>query len=260
MRVSTQLFVCAALGAAALAADRGFGQRIASAPRAAAPATDAVAAADAAGKFNFILFWKANDATTQKMTETLRRAVAERSSQAAWTPVNVRDPASRAIVERYQVQRAPMPLVLCIAPNGAITGAFARQINVAAVENSLVTPAMAEATKAMQDKKIVVVHVKADPQTPLPAGAVALIADPTFAGRVATVDVELGDPLESRFVSEMKINTADVKGSQLVVFAPPGVDVGKFPATATKDDLTTALHAAGKCCDDPNCKHKQKGQ
>jgi hypothetical protein len=34
--------------------------------------------------------------------------------------------------------------------------------------------------------------------------------------------------------------------------------VGKFPATATKAQLASELHAAGKCCDDPNCKHNHK--
>jgi hypothetical protein len=45
-----------------------------------------------------------------------------------------------------------------------------------------------------------------------------------------------------------------------VVLAPPGVLVGKFPASATSDQIGAALHAAGKCCNDPNCKHNQKGK
>lgn len=254
MRVSIPLTVCVALCAVAFSSDVGFAQRIASAPRTTARADDSDA------KFKFILFWKANDAATQKMTETLRRAVEERSSQAEWSTVNVRDPQNRAIVDRYGVHRAPMPLVLCVAPNGAITGAYPRNLNAQAVDSAIVTPAMAEATKAMQDKKIAIVHVMAEDDTPLPTGATDLMADPTFEGRIATVDVALSDPLESRFVSDMKINPADVYGSTIVLFAPPGVEVSKFPATATADDLAAALHAAGKCCNDPNCKHNKKGR
>ena len=40
--------------------------------------------------------------------------------------------------------------------------------------------------------------------------------------------------------------------------APPGVLVGKFTANVTMNEITTKLHAAGKCCDDPNCKHNKK--
>ena len=254
MRVSTLLVIGAAVCVVAQSARPGAGQRIATATRSGANT------GESKDKFTFFLFWKENDAATQKLTDDLRRAVAERSSRAEWTAVNIRDPANRAIVDRYQVHRVPTPLVLAVAPNGAITGAFPRQLSAKAVDYALVTPAMAAATKALQDKKIVLVHVKADPRTPLPAGAVDLMADPTFQARTTSVDVLLGDTQESRFLSDMKIDAASVTGSLLVVFAPPGADVGKFPATATKDQLAAALHAAGKCCDDPNCKHNKKGQ
>jgi hypothetical protein len=217
-------------------------------------------AVDHAPKFTFILFWKEDNAATQGMTAALKTAVAKRSQRAEWTSVNIRDEASRAVVERYKVERAPMPLVICIAANGAITGAMARQISDDAIEHALVTPAMTQATKALQDKKIVVVHVQQDALQPLPAGAADFLADPAFQERTTTVNVLLGDPAESRFVSEMKIKAVDVADSMVVLLAPPGVLVGKFPADATAAQIAAALHAAGKCCDDPNCKHNQKGQ
>jgi hypothetical protein len=153
-----------------------------------------------------------------------------------------------------------MPTVLCVAPNGAITGAFVRKLNDDAVEGAIVSPAAADVVKALQEKKIAVVLVKQDARSPLPVGITELVADPAFQARTATVAVVAGDPTESRFLTDMEINAADVNGSITVVVAPPGVIVGKFPATATKDQIAAALHAAGKCCNDPNCKHNQKGQ
>ena len=67
-------------------------------------------------KFTFILFWKENNPATQGMTEALKRPSRKRSQRAEWTSVNITDPAQRAIVERYHVERAPMPMVLCVAP------------------------------------------------------------------------------------------------------------------------------------------------
>ena len=32
-------------------------------------------------------------------------------------------------------------------------------------------------------------------------------------------------------------------------------DVGKFGPASTKNEIAAALHQAGKCCNDPNCKH-----
>ena len=126
-----------------------------------ATATPAVSPAP---KFTFILFWKENNAATQGMTEALKQAVAKRSQRAEWISVNVNDAAQRPLVDRYHVERAPMPMVLCIAPNGAITGGITRQLTDAAIDKALVTPGMTEATKALQDKRIAVIHVKRDPR------------------------------------------------------------------------------------------------
>jgi hypothetical protein len=213
-----------------------------------------------APKFKFILFWKENNPNRQQLQQVLEQAVAKRSARAEWEAVNVNDEANRGLVERYQVSRVPMPAVLCVAPNGAITGVFMRQINDQGVERALVTPAMAAVTKALQDKKVVVLHVKPETDSPLPSGGADFVADPDFESRTAIVEFVGSDPAEARFLTDMKLKAADVSESLMVVMAPPGVLVGKFAAGATKQQIAAKLHAAGKCCDDPNCKHNQMAQ
>jgi hypothetical protein len=208
-------------------------------------------------QFTFILFWKQQDASTQQFAELLRSAVVKHAERASWTSVHVRDPANRAVVEQYDVSRAPMPLVLCVADNGAVTSVFTRRPTEAALERALVTPAMAEVTKALQDKKIVVVHVTHTRQTELPAGAAEFAADADFQARTNIVNVALDDPQEARFLADMQISGADVNGSTLVIMAPPAALVGKFPGSTTRDQIIQKLHAAGKCCDNPNCTHNQ---
>jgi hypothetical protein len=211
-------------------------------------------------KFSFVLFWRENNAPTQAMTQGLKSAVAKRSQRATMSAINVSDPANQVVVKQYQVSRAPMPLVLCVAPNGAITGAITRPITDEAVDRLIVTPAMADVTKALQEKKIVVVHVSGDGRTPLPAGAAGFVADPMYQARTAVVSVPTNNPIEARFVKDLDIRPSEASSSTIVVFAPPSAVVGKFPASATAAQIGTALHAAGKCCDDPNCKHNKKGQ
>jgi hypothetical protein len=220
----------------------------------------ATPAASPAPKFTFILFWKENNAATQGMHEALKRAVAQRSERAEWISVNVKDESQRPVVDRYHVERAPMPMVLCIAPNGAITGGITRQLTDAAIDKSLVTPAMTEATKALQDKRIVVIHAKRDPQLSLPAGAAGFVADPSFKERTTVVNVGLDDAAEARFVKEMEFKPEELSDSMIVVLAPPGVLVGRYQGAVTTDKIAADLHAAGKCCNDPNCKHNKKGQ
>jgi hypothetical protein len=220
----------------------------------------AVPAAKPVPKFTFILFWKEDNAATKAMAETLKRAVAERSRRAEWTSVNITDGSQRPIVDRYHVERAPMPMVLCVAPNGVVTGGAPRQINEAAIEKMLVTPAMTEVTKALQDKRIVVIHLKRDPGAALPAGAAGFAADPSFKDRTAILNIGLDDPEESRFVKEMDFKPGELSDSMIVVLAPPGVLVGKYQSSVAMELIASDLHAAGKCCNDPNCPHNNKGK
>ena len=210
-------------------------------------------------KFTFILFYKENDPATQAMAEGLKSAISTRVDRAEWTSINVTDPSQRAVVDRYHVDRAPMPMTLCIAPNGAIMGAIPRQMSEQAVEHLLATPAMTETTKALQDKKIAVIHLKPDARQSLPAGAAAFLADPMFRERTTVIDLLVSDANEARFLKEMEIRPETVTDSVVVVLAPPGVLVGKFPSTATQEQIAEAIHAAGKCCNDPNCKYNQNG-
>jgi hypothetical protein len=211
-------------------------------------------------RFTLILFWKQQDANTQQFGQTFQQAAAKRAERANWSAINITDPANRAMVDHYGVSRAPMPLGVCVADNGAVTGVFTRRPSDEAIERAMVTASMAEVTKALQDKKIVIVHVRPATDAPLPGGAAEFVADPDFQARTAMVNVDLGDPAESRFLADMELRPQEVRDSLLVVMAPPGVLVGKFDASATKAQIVEKLHAAGKCCDNPNCQHNQKAK
>jgi hypothetical protein len=257
MKVSFILLLGAAVCGLACLAEPCHAQ---SGPNSLALRPTAPADTEAEPKFTFILFSKENNANTQRVTAELTSALAPRSARAEWTAVNITDPANRAMVDRYQVGRAPMPLVLCVAPNGAVTGAMAGRVTEKQVDSALVTPTMTRCMKSLQAGKIVVVHVKSDDAVPLPAGAEEFLSDPAFQNRATTESYVISDPAEARFVRDMEIDPATFRGSTVVVLAPPGVLVGKFPVTATAAEIAAKLHAAGKCCDDPNCKHNQKGQ
>ena len=260
MRVSTQATLLCALACACATTTPSAAQAPAAQPPAGVRIATATPAVAAAPKFTFILFWKENNPTTQAMHDTLKRSIEARSQRAEWVSVNINDGSQRPLVDRYRVERAPMPMVICVAPNGAVTGGFPRQINDAVIEKALITPGMTEATKALQEKRIVVIHAKRDPRLALPAGAAGFAADPSFKDRTTIVNVGIDDPAEARFVREMEFKPEELSDSMIVVLAPPGVLVGKYQSTVAMDQIATDLHAAGKCCNDPNCKHNKKAQ
>src|SRR4051812_33384720 len=115
MRISFSVaFLSAILGAAYLPNDATAQNRNDYRVAAATPA------AQQKPKFTFILFYKENDPATQSMAEGLKSALSTRAERAEWKSINVTDATQRVIVDRYHVDRAPMPMTLCIAPNGAI--------------------------------------------------------------------------------------------------------------------------------------------
>lgn len=209
------------------------------------------------GKYTFLVFYKANDTATQTMAATLKEGLATRADTARAAYVQVGQSAEKALVDRFDVSRAPMPMTIAVAPNGAITGMFAQKLTAEGIENAFVTPTMTKCMKSLQAGKLVFVTVQGSSKAPSPASLKDFQADPHFKDRLVTFSLLAADPAEGKFLKQMQIDSAKATGTTTVLLAPPGVLVGKFDAFASKDDIAAALAKAGKCCEDPNCKHHQ---
>jgi hypothetical protein len=84
----------------------------------------AVARAAQAQRYLFVFFYKSDDESTRAMGDVFNRATRRVFDRADSIAVMTTNPAERGIVAKFGVDRAPMPLVLVLAPNGAITGSF----------------------------------------------------------------------------------------------------------------------------------------
>ena len=226
-------------------------------PPSASQAEATLEQAAAEEKYTFLVFYKTNDAATQAMAATLKEGLATRADTATAAYVQVGQPAEKALVDRFDVSRAPMPMTIAVAPNGAITGMFAQKLSAEGIENSFVTPTMTNCMKSLQAGKLVFVCVQGSAKAPAPASLKDFQADPHFKDRLVTYSMLAADPAEEKFLKQMQIDATKAKGTTTVLLAPPGVLVGKFDALTSKDDIAAALAKAGKCCEDPNCKHHQ---
>jgi hypothetical protein len=204
-------------------------------------------------KFVFILFYRTNDATTQEMYKVLNAELAARNN-AAFIPVNITDPQEQAIVEQFDASRTPMPAVMAVAPNGAITGVFAQKLTAAQVDAAIVTPAQTRCMRALQDKKLVLLCVQPTGSKDLPLGVQQFKADKLNVNRTHLVSLQAGDPAEAKFLQQLNVRP-DTQSTVTAFMAPPGVLLGTFNDKVTPSVLMTKLAAAGQCCDDPNCKH-----
>ena len=204
-------------------------------------------------KFAFLLFYRANDATTQAMYKVLNAELA-RHNNATFVPVNITDPQEKAVIDQFDASRTPMPAIMAIAPNGAITGVFAQKLTAAQVDAAIVTPAQARCMRALQDKKLVLLCVQPTGSQQVPVGVQQFKADKLNVNRTHLVSFQAGDPAEAKFLQQLKVRP-DTRTTVTAFMAPPGVLLGTFNDKVTPTVLMTKLAAAGQCCDDPNCKH-----
>jgi len=206
-------------------------------------------------KYTFLLFYREDNQATHSMAQALQTSLAQRSGEASICYVSVSDQAEQAVVKRFGVARAPLPFTLAVAPNGAVTALISQKNIGATIASAFVSAGMADCMKAMQDRKLVLVCVHTSARSQTPSAVLEFQADPEFKDRLSVISIQANDKSEAPFLEQMEIKPASLKGSTVVFLSPPAVLVGKFTSSATKAEMAAALHAAGKCCDDPNCKH-----
>lgn len=207
-------------------------------------------------QFQYLFFWKQDDPQTRGMLQVFQQATRQMGSQVRTATVNISDPRQRQIVESYGVGRAPMPLVLSIAPNGAVTKAFPAQFTEAQLREGLVSRCAAQCLKALQDKKLVVLCVL-NSQSPhsqaVHQSALQFQGDSRFANATEIVSIDADDAAEESFLRQLQIppHTAD---PVTVVLAPPGEQVAKFTGQVTKEQLVSKVAAAqSTCCPGGKC-------
>ncbi|MBA2116132.1 hypothetical protein [Bremerella alba] len=213
-----------------------------------------------AGKFTFIVFYRDNSPQTQKMLQAVQQTVANRGQQMTMGVASVSSPDGQAMAEQFNVTRAPMPITVAVAPNGAVTGLFPRQVAKANLDAAVVSPVMMECMKQLQDQKLVFVCLTQSEQAAVPAGVRALELDPQFKDRMALVALNVQNTAEARLMQQIKVDANQVQGPYAALIAPPGVLVGHFNGTSSAEQIAAAIHKAGQCCEDPNCKHAASAQ
>ncbi len=222
---------------------------------AAGPGQRAVETAASNNQFSFILFYRGNDAATQNMHGVLKSTLANRID-AVIIPVQIGNTADQALVKQFDATRTPMPAVAILAPNGAICSVFPQRVSKQQLTASIVSPGQAECLKALQDNKIVLLCAQPDANAVIPIGVRQFQADKLYVSRTKVITVQANDPAEAKFLQQLRVRT-DQPTSLVTFMAPPGVMLGVFNANVTHDILAQKLAAAGKCCDDENCKHHQ---
>jgi len=220
------------------------------------PAGKGMAAVDAAadgGKYLFIFFWRANDDQSRAMYGVFQSATGRWTESADSIAIQITDPREKAVVEKFGVSRAPMPLVVALAPNGAVTKGFPVEFTAQQLREAFVSPCTADCLKALQDRKLVLLCVQNE-QTQFSQaaleGARSFKADARFAKATEIVTMNPGDGTEATFLETLQVDPR-TPTAVTVLLAPPGRPVARFVGAVTKDQIVAKVLAGpcagGKC-------------
>jgi hypothetical protein len=207
-------------------------------------------------KFLYVFFWKDNDQSTQTSYGVFKKAVTDMAATADSIAIQIASANEKPIVDKFDVSRAPMPLVLAIAPNGAVTKGWPVRFTEAQLKEGLVSQSTAACMKALQNKKLVLLCVQNE-QTQFSQaawqGVQAFKADTRFAAATEVLAVDPRDRSEAKLLSDLRV---DPRTSQAVtvLLAPPGAPIATFPGAVTKAQIVEKVTSAqsgpcagGKC-------------
>ena len=212
-----------------------------------------VAAMDQAardGKYFFAFFFKEENDQTSSMREVFESTMGQLKEKADSIQIDVTDQKERAIVAKFGADRAPLPLALAIAPNGAVTGGFPTKCEETDLVEAIASPCTQECMKHLQDGKLVFLCVQnegSDAREAAMQGVRDFRSDPSFAKMTELITLDPSDTSEASFLSDLQISP-ETKEAVTVFLAPPGVPLALFEGATTKEELTATLNKAASNC------------
>lgn len=209
-----------------------------------------------ARKYLFIFFSKGeDDQATLAMRQIFDTAMEKVADRAQAVTVNVADASEKAIVDKFDLSRAPMPLVLAIAPNGAITGGFPTKFDQQQLLDAFASPGTEKVMKPLQDGKLVFVCVQNDKTKSNDAalqGVREFQADARFAHATEIIALDPADKQEAGFLTDLQV-PPDTTEAVTVFLAPPGKPIAKYEGATNKEALMDALNKANTGCGPGGC-------
>lgn len=216
----------------------------------------AVDAAMQAQRYAFIFVWKTDDERTQSTRKTFQAFNESCRDRADAVEICVTSEPEASFVNKHDLGRAPLPLVLAFAPNGAIAGAFTQTFTKDDLAAGFISPVTANCMKFLQAGKLVALCIQNSQTQSNDAARVGVEEfrnDPRYATAVEVVDLDPSSSAESDFLRDLQVDPA-TSVAVTVLLVPPGSPVAKFDGATTKDAFVEAVtKASSGCCPGGQC-------
>jgi len=203
-------------------------------------------------EFLCMLFYEKKDDSFQEMRKTIQ--VFSKNSAKAIKTYEALTTASKEsdVIQKYGIDRAPLPVLLVFAPNGAITGGFPQKVTEKQLSNCIVSKFIMNILKSVQAGKVALIllqnkDTKFNTETTNVADEFS--KDQRLLGYVDIIKQDPNDGEIKDFLTQCKIENT-TKEAATVLIVPPGKIGGVYPGKTTKEALITGLASCsgGSCC------------
>ena len=211
----------------------------------------AIQKATEGNKYLFLVFYKQSDPKSEEMKQVAAQAQKEVSARANVAYIDVADESEQALIEKYGIDQAPIPITLVMAPNGAIVTGFPEKVSMEDLQHAFVSPKMAEIIKATQDQKLVYLYI-ANPSIKYYKENLTTIqeaAETDLSGSARVIEVDPEDKEEAALIEQCKVEVPVNETNLLIVNG--GYIVGRLTGKIDKQTLlqtTISGCGGGSCC------------
>jgi len=227
-----------------------------------APATakSAMDEASAAGQFLCLIFFNAQSASSGELTAPIEAFKKTSSKKIVVYKADIGDPANQEIAGKYGVQGGNLPILLVVAPNGAITGGYPKTVTADQLKQSIsVTDLMLKVIKPLQEQKVALVALQ-NASTKFNKeswqGVNDFANDTLYKKFVATVKSDPAAAGSQEFIKQCQL-IAPLTEATVVIVMPPG-RIGKvLTGKLTKADVLKALGSCATGCAPGACSDRR---
>lgn len=216
---------------------------------------EAIQSASKENKYLFIFFYKGMNEKTIQLQKIFDQTMQKLGEQSSWIKILSTDPNEKSVIDRFNLKRTPMPFVLVLAPNGAITGGFTSFTEEQLVD-SFTSIGAARCLKALQERKLVLLCLQNNQTINNDAalkGVKEFKADQRFTNATEVVIINPSDKDEHKFLNQLSLDTYPNQAITVLI-SPPAEIIGTYQGPITKEKMLADLQkASSDCCGSEGC-------
>ena len=201
------------------------------------------------GQVAFVLVTDGSTADVSNAKTTIQ-SVTKQNKKSVMVELDRSNAANADIVTKYRLASMPVPMILVLNPSGAISGAIQPdKATPEALAKMIPSPKKAEIIKALSEGNAVFITVYRKGMTSVETvNSTCAMACQQMAGKSVQVKVDMDDPAEAGFLTDMKINMVSTEPVTMVP-NPQGQIAGSFTGEVQVTQLVaSATKKVGGCC------------